>query len=74
MYYRCQGMRDKETRLAEILNVVTVGQCIVFVHTREAVRLTFTLTPAPPPPPPRPHVHPRPSPLTVSRWTSLLRC
>ena len=46
MYYRCQGMRDKETRLAEILNVVTVGQCIVFVHTREAVRLTFALTSA----------------------------
>ena len=45
-------MRDKETRLAEILNVVTVGQCIVFVHTREAVRLTFTLTPALPPPHP----------------------
>ena len=41
MYYRCQGMRDKETRLAEILNVVTVGQCIVFVHTREAVRPTL---------------------------------
>ena len=46
MYYRCQGMRDKETRLAEILNVVTVGQCIVFVHTREAVRPTLPLTSA----------------------------
>jgi len=45
MYYRCQGMRDKETRLAEILNVVTVGQCIVFVHTREAVdKLAALLT------------------------------
>ena len=74
MYYRCQGMRDKETRLAEILNVVTVGQCIVFVHTREAVRLTFTLTPPPPHTPPRLHVHLRPPPLTASRWTSLLRC
>ena len=39
-------MKDKETRLAEILNVVTVGQCIVFVHTREAVGLTFALTSA----------------------------
>ena len=37
MYYRCQGMKEKESRLAEILSVVTVGQCIVFVHTREAV-------------------------------------
>merc|ERR1719171_97587 len=38
-------MRDKETRLAEILNVVTVGQCIVFVHTREAVdKLAALLT------------------------------
>jgi len=37
MYYRAAGTREKEQRLAEILNVVTVGQCIIFVHTREAV-------------------------------------
>jgi hypothetical protein len=100
MYYRCQGMRDKETRLAEILNVVTVGQCIVFVHTREAVRLTHfrprplpnprfrprphprrnrdrELKPRPHPSAPTPdptHLIPHPSPLTMSRWTSLLRC
>ena len=53
-------MRDKETRLAEILNVVTVGQCIVFVHTREAVRLTFTLTLALPPHSPSPLRSPSP--------------
>jgi len=34
MYYRAAGTREKEQRLAEILNVVTVGQCIIFVHTR----------------------------------------
>mmetsp|Transcript_2239 Transcript_2239/g.7246 ORF Transcript_2239/g.7246 Transcript_2239/m.7246 type:complete len:242 (+) Transcript_2239:54-779(+) len=37
MYYRAAGTREKEQRLAEILNVVTVGQCIIFVHTRDAV-------------------------------------
>jgi len=37
MYYRANGMKEKEARLTEILNTVTVGQCIIFVHTREAV-------------------------------------
>mmetsp|Transcript_14677 Transcript_14677/g.47979 ORF Transcript_14677/g.47979 Transcript_14677/m.47979 type:complete len:475 (-) Transcript_14677:343-1767(-) len=37
MFYRTSGAKEKEARLAEILNVVTVGQCIIFVHTRDAV-------------------------------------
>ena len=37
MYYRTNGVKEKEERLAEILNVVTVGQCIIFVHTRDTV-------------------------------------
>jgi len=37
MYYRSNGVKEKEERLAEILNVVTVGQCIIFVHTRDTV-------------------------------------
>ena len=37
MFYRCAGQKEKEERLAEILNVVTVGQCIIFVHTRDTV-------------------------------------
>ena len=37
MYYRCNGKKEKEARLADILNTVTVGQVIIFVHTREAV-------------------------------------
>lgn len=37
LFYQSNGRKEKESRLAEILNTVTVGQCIVFVHTREAV-------------------------------------
>ena len=37
LYYCTQGVREKEERIKEILTVVTVGQCIIFVHTREAV-------------------------------------
>lgn len=43
MYYRTQGIKEKEARLAEILNVVTVGQCIIFVHTRDAVDRLATM-------------------------------
>ena len=44
MFYKCNGHKEKEERLAEILNVVTVGQCVIFVKTRDAVeRLTKTL-------------------------------
>lgn len=37
MYFKTNGLREKEARLAEILSVVTVGQCIIFVHTRDSV-------------------------------------
>merc|ERR1719217_711857 len=37
MYYVCKGKKEKEERIADILSTVTVGQCIIFVHTREAV-------------------------------------
>ena len=37
LYYRCEGKKAKEERLGDILTQVPVGQCIVFVHTREAV-------------------------------------
>lgn len=37
LYYRCDGKKAKEERLGDILTQVPVGQCIVFVHTREAV-------------------------------------
>ena len=37
MFYGANGVKEKEQRLAEILNIVTVGQCIIFVHTRETV-------------------------------------
>jgi len=45
LYYRCDGKKAKEERLGDILTQVPVGQCIVFVHTREAVdTLTKLLT------------------------------
>ena len=45
LYYRCDGKKAKEERLGDILTQVPVGQCIVFVHTREAVEtLTKLLT------------------------------
>ena len=37
LFYRCAGKKAKEERLGDILTQVPVGQCIVFVHTREAV-------------------------------------
>lgn len=37
MYYCCKGRKEKEERIADILSTVTVGQCIIFVHTRESV-------------------------------------
>ena len=37
LFYRCDGKKAKEERLGDILTQVPVGQCIVFVHTREAV-------------------------------------
>lgn len=37
MFYRCDGKKDKEERIGEILTTVTVGQAIIFVHTRDAV-------------------------------------
>lgn len=37
LYYRCAGKKAKEERIGDILTQVPVGQCIVFVHTREAV-------------------------------------
>jgi ATP-dependent RNA helicase DDX19/DBP5 len=37
LHYRCDGKKAKEERLGDILTQVPVGQCIVFVHTREAV-------------------------------------
>ena len=37
MYYRTNGVKEKEKMMAEILFQATVGQCIIFVHTREAV-------------------------------------
>jgi len=45
LFYRCEGKKAKEERLGDILTQVPVGQCIVFVHTREAVEtLTALLT------------------------------
>lgn len=45
LFYRCAGKKAKEERLGDILTQVPVGQCIVFVHTREAVdTLTGILT------------------------------
>ena len=45
LHYRCEGKKAKEERLGDILTQVPVGQCIVFVHTREAVdTLTGLLT------------------------------
>ena len=45
LFYRCDGKKAKEERLGDILTQVPVGQCIVFVHTREAVEtLTKLLT------------------------------
>jgi len=45
LFYRCEGKKAKEERLGDILTQVPVGQCIVFVHTREAVEtLTKLLT------------------------------
>jgi len=37
MFYRTSGVKEKEKMMAEILFQATVGQCIIFVHTREAV-------------------------------------
>ena len=37
MYFKCNGKKEKEERIADILSTVTVGQCIIFVHTRESV-------------------------------------
>jgi len=37
MYYVTNGAVEKQKMLAEILDMVTVGQCIIFVHTRDAV-------------------------------------
>jgi ATP-dependent RNA helicase DDX19/DBP5 len=36
-YIMCAGRKDKESRLGDMLTQVQVGQCICFVHTREAV-------------------------------------
>jgi len=36
-FYKVNGKKAKEEALGEILASVPVGQCIVFVHTREAV-------------------------------------
>lgn len=44
-YYRTNGVREKMERLTEILSVVNVGQCIIFVHLRDTVdKLADTLT------------------------------
>jgi len=37
MFYKTKGKKEKEERIADILSTVTVGQAIIFVHTREAV-------------------------------------
>jgi ATP-dependent RNA helicase DDX19/DBP5 len=37
MFYRSKGLKEKEGHLKDLLNVVTVGQCIIFVNTRDAV-------------------------------------
>ena len=37
MYYRSASVKEKETQLVDILNVVTIGQCIIFANTRDAV-------------------------------------
>lgn len=36
-YYKVAGKKAKEQALGEILGIASFGQCIVFVHTREAV-------------------------------------
>lgn len=44
-YYRTNGVTEKLERLTEILSVVNVGQCIIFVHLRDTVeQLASTLT------------------------------
>mmetsp|Transcript_7118 Transcript_7118/g.18235 ORF Transcript_7118/g.18235 Transcript_7118/m.18235 type:complete len:462 (-) Transcript_7118:164-1549(-) len=44
-FYRTNGVTEKLERLTEILSVVNVGQCIIFVHLRDTVdQLKNTLT------------------------------
>merc|ERR1719231_1961679 len=45
LFYRCEGKKAKEERLGDILTQVPVGQCIVFVHTRDAVETLSTCSP-----------------------------
>jgi len=37
LYLRCDGKKDKEDRLGDLLGIVDAGQVIIFVLTREAV-------------------------------------
>jgi len=37
LYLRCQGKKEKEDRLGDLLATIDAGQVIIFVHTREAV-------------------------------------
>ena len=37
LYYQCNGKKEKQTCLAEILSGCAVGQCIIFTASRDAV-------------------------------------
>ncbi|KAJ1617163.1 P-loop containing nucleoside triphosphate hydrolase protein [Pavlovales sp. CCMP2436] len=41
-YYRTNGVTEKLERLTEILSVVNMGQCIIFVHLRDTVEQVST--------------------------------